>query len=136
MKIFNEERTKRIKKLSVILWLLLAGIIYLIWVRITDLRIPCIFYILTDKYCPGCGVTRMIVALSKFDFKGAFSYNPLVLCLLPFLAFISIQKIVKYIKSGKAEDSLPVKIFYIIAFVLCIAFWILRNTEGFAWMAP
>ena len=136
MKRLKEEQIKRIKTFKPILWVLVLGLIYLVWVRITGLRIPCFFYVITHKFCPGCGITRMVVALTKFDFKAAFSHNALVLLLLPFLCGIFIYKTVKYIKDGTNRDPLPIKIFYIAAFVLCVVFWILRNTQNFSWLAP
>ena len=136
MKRLNLEQIKRIKKLKTILWILLVGFAYLVWVRVTNIRIPCVFYLLTHKFCPGCGITRMIVAVTKLDFKAAFKCNALVLLLLPFLCAIFLYKTIKYVKNGKNEDPKLIKIFYIVAFVLSVAFWVLRNMPRFSWLAP
>lgn len=137
MKRLNQEQIERIKKLaSKAVWPIGIGILYLIWVRITDLRVPCVYYLMTDKYCPGCGITRMIVALSKLDFKAAFHSNALALMFLPFFCVILLQKAVQYIKNGKCEDTLWMKMLYIIAFVLMVIFWILRNLDAFSFLTP
>ena len=71
--------SKLVKKLAAAL---AVGLIYLIFVRITGRRIPCVFYELSGKYCPGCGITRMFVALSRLDLAAAADYNLLALILL------------------------------------------------------
>lgn len=137
MKKLNQEQIERMKKLvSKTLCIIGIGLLYLIWVRVTDIRIPCVYYSITDKYCPGCGITRMVVALSKLDFEAALHSNALVLVLLPFFCVILLQKALQYIKSGKCEDRLWMQIGYIIAFVLTVIFWILRNLEAFSFLAP
>lgn len=45
--------------------------------------------------CPGCGMTRACISALRFDFKAAFSYHPLWICLVPFallLLFFSWKK--------------------------------------------
>lgn len=37
----------------------------------------CIFYGLTDKPCPFCGLTRAVACATICDFKAAFSHHPL-----------------------------------------------------------
>ena len=45
---------------------------------------PCPLRALTGLYCPGCGSTRCLHALTQFDLPGALAMNPLlVLTLLP-----------------------------------------------------
>lgn len=40
--------------------------------------IGCIFLYLWKIPCPGCGMTRAILALLRLDFAAAFSWNPLI----------------------------------------------------------
>ncbi len=134
---FNNEQSTRLKRLiRNYIITLSVGFGYLIWVLITNIKIPCVFYLITDKYCPGCGVSRMCMAIARLDFSAAMSHNVLVFCLLPVAMGLLIYKSAEYVKTGKTKDGLVEKIIYIIAFVLCIAFWILRNMEGFAYLAP
>lgn len=45
---------------------------------------PCPLRALTGFYCPGCGSTRCLHALTQFDLPGAMAMNPLlVISLLP-----------------------------------------------------
>ena len=43
---------------------------------------------LTGLNCPGCGITRMFVALFHGDIYQAFRYNPLVFIELPIIAIL------------------------------------------------
>ena len=38
--------------------------------------IPCIFHLVTDVPCPGCGMTRACLALTHGDFADAWRYHP------------------------------------------------------------
>ena len=60
-------------------WCLTVGLAYLVWLLLTDLRIPCLFYEWTGLPCPGCGTTRMFLALSRLEFGTAFRYHPVML---------------------------------------------------------
>ena len=69
---------------------LIVGIIGVVALLITDFEIiswypACDFFTKTGLYCPGCGVTRMSVALLQLDFERAFYYHPVLLCSLPLL---------------------------------------------------
>ena len=55
--------------------LLGVGFAYLIFVSLTGLGIPCPFHAVTGLHCPGCGVTRMCVALARLDFAAAWDAN-------------------------------------------------------------
>ncbi len=48
----------------------------------------CHFRGLTGYYCPGCGTTRALYALSNFDFREALGYNIMTLPFLFFLIFV------------------------------------------------
>lgn len=91
---------------------------------------------ITGKLCPGCGVTRMCMALAEFDFARAVSCNLLVMVLLPFVAFFGIRNWICYIRQGRAEMILWERIFVILAATAAVAFWIVRNIPGFEWLTP
>lgn len=74
---------KRIKVLSIVLGI---GVLYLVWVKLTGLAIPCLFREITGWLCPGCGITTLFVCLSRLDFHGAFQANPFLLVTAPILA--------------------------------------------------
>ena len=102
------------------------GLCYLVFTLLTGLRIPCLVYELTGIKCPGCGVTRMIVSIVKFDFSSAFRYNPFLFITGPFiLAYIFFSEL-KYVLTG---DRLSRKwdAFMLVELALAIVYCILRN---------
>ena len=77
---------QRLRRLLTGLLLVAAvGTGYALWVNLTHLSIPCPFHAITGLQCPGCGVTRMCLALLRLDVSGAWKANPVLLLLLPLL---------------------------------------------------
>ena len=105
-----------------------VGLGYALFVRLTGWGIPCVFHLLTKLECPGCGVTRMCLALLRLDFYAAARYNLLLLCLLPVAGVLYGWKAVRYVRTGVNEIGKGEKIFYCIVFALCIVFSVLRNS--------
>lgn len=75
-----------------ILWIsagcvaLLLGIFYWFADPATSRFMPkCLWHTLTGLDCPGCGAQRMAHALLHADLKGAWSANPMLLCMLPLI---------------------------------------------------
>lgn len=98
--------------------------------------VRCPFKEIFDIDCPGCGGTRMAVALLNLDFYQAFRYNPFVCTTFPILAVIYIWQSYLFIFKNKLLSWLDY--FLVIYAVLLLAFGILRNTNIaiFSWMAP
>ncbi len=82
-----------------------AGALYFLFVSITGYGIPCVFHSLTGLYCPGCGITRMVMSLMNTDIRGAVRYNAAAFFTLPFFVAYFIRHSVLYIKNG--EPFLP-----------------------------
>lgn len=76
-------RRDRLRVLGI--WLA-VGLVYLIWVRATGWGIPCPIHTVTGLECPGCGITRMLTALSRGDWASARAANAGLFYLSPFLA--------------------------------------------------
>jgi len=112
-----------IKKLSCVL---LIGFVYYLIVKFTGFAIPCIFYKTTGLLCPGCGITRMIVAALNFDFAAAFSYNKMLFVTLPIIGCILIYNEIVYIVKGTRSSKYTEPILYI-EIVLLVIFCIVRN---------
>ena len=71
--------------------LLLVGI-YTVWSGILpdEMRfIPCLFHLITDISCPGCGMTRACVSLAQGKFTAAWHYHPFAFFLVPLALGIS-----------------------------------------------
>ena len=82
--------------------LLGLGLGYALWVRLTELAIPCPFRAVTGRLCPGCGVTRMCLALLRWDWPAAWNANPVLLLMLPVLAVLGVRLAVRYVREGSA----------------------------------
>ncbi|WP_243717659.1 DUF2752 domain-containing protein [Actinomadura sp. KC345] len=48
----------------------------------------CPFLAMTGFYCPGCGMTRLVHALTHGDVGTAFGLNPLLFVLLPVFGYL------------------------------------------------
>lgn len=128
MKKLSLEQKSRLQKLLARTGIVLGiGIGYMLFVQFTGWGIPCIFHLTTGLQCPGCGISRMFMALARGDILMAARYNLLVLCLLPFGAALACYKAWQYVRTGKTPMGKLEKAFYIVAFLLCVLFFIVRN---------
>ena len=67
------------------------------------------------------------MALARGDILMAARYNLLVLCLLPFGALLACLKARQYVRTGQTPMGKAELVFYIVAFLLCVIFFIVRN---------
>lgn len=81
----------------------------------------CPFKALTGIPCPGCGMTRAILSITKGDFQGAFGYNPFSF----FLLFMVVISIVPGMQAEKLPSIAPVVMnyFFIVVLVAVIFYW-------------
>ena len=138
MERLNSEQKKRLKYVlkntSIIL---IIGFAYYLFVKFTDLGIPCVFNLITGLHCTGCGISRMFISLFSFDIKAAFSYNAYVMTVGPLAAIFVLRHYIKYILNGPQQKSEKLEmVLLIIALVLAILFGILRNIPAFSFLAP
>lgn len=127
----------RIKKLTLAAVVLIAaGLLYLAVNQFTGFAIPCVFHLVTGLYCPGCGVTGMIISLLHFDFFGAFKHNFAIMAGLPVLLYLFIAILVRYIKTGQTTLTGFQNILLYILIGYFIVFAILRNIPYFDFLAP
>lgn len=115
---------------------LLLGIAYVVLNRLTGWGIPCVFYMTNGSLCPGCGISRMFLALLELDFVRALKCNALVMVLLPFGIVFGLRRWILYVRSGNTELDKAETWMVMIAFGLTIAFWILRNLPEFECFRP
>ena len=73
------------QRIKGLLWVPALGVAYFIWLRLTGIAVPCVFYKITGWQCPGCGITTLFYRLGKLDFAGAFHANPFLFVTGPFL---------------------------------------------------
>ncbi|OUN19942.1 DUF2752 domain-containing protein [Pseudoflavonifractor sp. An85] len=94
----SQQRLRRL--LTGLLLVAAAGVGYALWVTLTHLAIPCPFHAVTGLWCPGCGVTRMCLALLRLDLAEAWQANPVLLVLLPLIAGLLGYRMVCYVRQG------------------------------------
>lgn len=115
----------------------LVGIVYYFCFIKNGILIPCLFYQITGLYCPGCGITRMILSLLRLDFYQAFRFNPLIFIALPFIIVLFIDMFFKWLV-GK-ENYLYMKIndkAWIVLLIITLLFGVLRNLPFFEYFIP
>lgn len=133
----NSEEKARLKRIIVkAISILALGAAYYVIIRIVGRGIYCPIKAITGKYCPGCGVTRMCMALISGDFASAVRYNLLLMALIPVFAVFGTRRAVIYVKTGNSDPDKIETVVIFIVFIATVAFWILRNTESFAFLAP
>lgn len=99
----------------------LLGLGYAGWIWETGIAIPCFFHEITGLQCPGCGVTRLCLALLQLDFIGAWKANAGLLCLSPVLIWAIAQRVIRYVKMGeslkkpKKDPLLSISVVYLVA---------------------
>lgn len=125
---------RRLQKLGI---LLLGGLCYaLLCIARGAPLLACPFYWATGRYCPGCGVSRMLLALLRLDFAAAWRSNPLLLCLSPLAGWIACSAAVSYVKKGRVSLKKAQERMLWLAAVLLLMFGAVRNIPGFEVLQP
>lgn len=114
--------------------LLLAGLAYAGFCKATGWALPCLFYKLTGLYCPGCGVTRMCLALLRLDFPAAFAANKGVFAALPVLAVLLAWSAYRWVKELSQSRMEQTAAWVLLGYFLL--YGLLRNLPAFSRLAP
>ena len=118
----------RAKNLAKNIGIILAvGIAYYIFFRLTRIGIKCPFNQITGFLCPGCGLSRMLLALIDLNIPLAIYYNAAAFFLLPFWVAVFISYYYEYIKYGTVKMRMWYKAVLVLTFVVLIVFGIARN---------
>lgn len=117
----------------------LVGLILLIKCYLAFVSIPivkmfgqCLFAKALHLYCPGCGGTRAVASLLRFDFLTSLRYNPLVLMFVSLFVYYDIKAVINIIKGKDKVLGLNAKLLFVILAVV-LAFFILRNALLLIW---
>ena len=132
----GEQKKRLFQIIKPVAEVLLLGTAYVIFIKITGWALPCPIKLVTGKYCPGCGISRMLLAALRFDFEAAFLANRFLFFLLPVILVYALIKASYYVITGKNKQSLPEQVSILFVSILTIAFWVLRNMEAFSYLAP
>jgi hypothetical protein len=122
--------------LVLILNLIIAGIgailLYTKELNIWDVK--CQVKELTGLSCPGCGMTRLVLALADGNYYQAFRYNPFFFVTLPVLILVYLWECIVYVKEQMLSLWLDK---FLIGYAVCeIVFGLVRNLEMFRYLLP
>jgi len=107
--------------------ILLAGILYAVFVRLTGLAVPCIFRALTGWQCPGCGITRACLSLIKGEIRTSFSYNPFLYIAGPCIIYLIVRGDLNYIKGDAYRLGTADTVLIYILIMAALIFGVVRN---------
>ncbi|TMR29466.1 DUF2752 domain-containing protein, partial [Actinomadura geliboluensis] len=87
-------------------------------------------------YCPGCGLMRLVHALTHGDVATAFGFNPLVFVLLPVFGYLFVRWTALAARGMPMRSALfrPVVVYSFVG-VLAV-YWVVRNLPFAAALAP
>lgn len=124
----SKEEKNRLKKIIVILSVFLfVGGTLAIFLSATGTYLPCLFRKATGYLCPGCGATRMFLAVFRLDFVSAFKYNALLLISLPFIFYMLFEMGKNYVKNGSCIVSKGIERLAVVLIICFVIFGIVRN---------
>lgn len=119
---------KRLLKATVISTaLIIAGCAYTVFYKKFGIGLVCPLNFITGYQCPGCGITRMCLSLMRLDFKAAWSYNPVIMCMLPIGAVLSFNGVKRYIVTGKNDTPKWENSILIVMILILFIYGIVRN---------
>lgn len=118
-------RVKRLALVSAVVTVL--GVLYALFMKLTGFGIPCVFRLVTGLKCPGCGVSRMCLALLELDFKAAFAANPAVFLMIVPGAAVAVSLGVGYIREGTVRPDRFASVTLWVMIAVLVAFGVLRN---------
>lgn len=114
------------------------SVVYLLDPGTSDLYPPCPFLALTGFYCPGCGTLRAIHQLTRGHPLAALDLNPLMMLLLPFVAYFLASHAMLAVMGRPLRRFFvrPALIWTLLGIIL--VYWLLRNVPGypFTLLAP
>ena|SRR5215813_5250707 len=88
----------------------------------------CPFRMLTGLQCPGCGSSRALHQLMHGHPVSAFELNPLLVVLLPLIAFALLSVSRSLIDDKRKDVHIPPPVGWAVLGIV-ISFWIFRNTS-------
>jgi hypothetical protein len=118
---------QRIRKVILVTTLLLvAAAIAALAVRL-GLRIPCVFHLITGLNCPGCGNTRAVMAMLRFDFREMLYYNLLFPLEMAYLVYLYVSSAIHYVRTGRATYKPKRQWPDVVLLIILLAWGVVRN---------
>ena len=129
---FRKSRASRIAVAVIVGSVAIAGAVYLYFHDPYSHPLPCLFYLMTGFYCPGCGSGRASYSLLHGRFLDAFCYNPLMTILLPLIGIYIVARGIDWVITGgdHIDQYINVKVVIVILIIVLI-FGVIRNIPVF-----
>ncbi|MCI7157868.1 DUF2752 domain-containing protein [Pseudoflavonifractor sp. P01025] len=103
---------------------------YTVLILVIGRALYCPFWKLTGLLCPGCGVTRMCLALLRLDVAAAWRANAALLLALPVLLLLAARMAVRYVRTGQKLPSRGEERVFWALLIYFLAWGVLRNLLG------
>lgn len=126
----SKQQLMRLKRTVLVTVLFAAAAVFYLLVISKYIGIPCIFNKITGLKCPGCGITRSLIALLHLDLGRAVSLNIFSFAIITYIAAVYFHSAFQYVKTGKHRVAFPVEWINIAFLILLIAWFIFRNILG------
>ena len=86
----------------------------------------CPFYLFTGIHCPGCGMTRSLLALLHLDIKKAFYFHPLFPVVILFIIFLFLR-FLKLVQISAAQEN---RLLWGIAAIFIITYFVRLSLQS------
>lgn len=131
-----EAKARLVRLLKRFVFLLALGLGYALAVRALGRGLYCPFYMATGLLCPGCGVSRVCLALLRGDWEAAWRANPALVLLGPILAVLLGLRAFRYVKTGKSGTPAWESRSWTVLALLLVVYGVLRNLPGLELLGP
>ena len=115
------------KVIGIWVGLIVLGLFLGVILKLGNWYLPCPIRTITGYLCPGCGTTRMFLALMELEFAAAFKYNPVVFSMIPLFIWLFISMSINYVNRGEMKLSKNQEKIIIIMIIVLVIFGIIRN---------
>ena len=117
-----------------------AAAAFVTFVGVVDPNLPghypaCPFLALTGYSCPGCGSLRAIHALAHGDVATALARNPFAVVSAVWLTAVWVRWLSRRLTGRPAPWLAPAWMIWVLLGAV-VAFWVLRNLPGCAFLGP
>ncbi len=123
-------KTKKSKRICASIALVLAGVLYYLQGIVTNFYVHCPIKFFTGLDCPGCGITRMFIALFQLDLAKAASANLGVFILAPVIGIVLVKNWLDWINDDYKENKI-INMLTLVSVVLLLAWGVVRNLSFF-----
>ena len=101
----------------------------------------CPVALLTRHPCPGCGLTRAVMAAAHGHFNESFHHHPMAMVMFPLVAFVFAQNFVGYVRTGhwgvgEKSKSKGLDVALIALGIAMLAIWVARFFGAFGGPEP